>query len=63
MSCLDNPCLILKSSNPITCSTVIPTTGFRLPARNISAASDTAFISSLGNYLVAKVESCADALI
>lgn len=61
----------IKSSTQTDGSSVLTKAGFGQPARIIIADSDTAFISSVGNYLVAqpgfnvvaKVESCADALI
>lgn len=63
--------MIIKSSTQLAGSTVIANAGFGQPARIIIADSDAAFVSSIGNYLVAqpgfnvvaKVESCADALI
>jgi len=61
--------MIIKSQT--TGSTVVTSGGFSGPARIIIADSDAAFTSSLSSYLlaqpgfniVAKVESCADALI
>jgi DNA-binding NarL/FixJ family response regulator len=63
--------MIIKTNSQTTGTPVMTTAGFGQPARIIIADSDTAFISSLSNYLtahpgfdvVAKVESCADALI
>lgn len=61
--------MIIKSQP--TGSTVVTAGGFSVPARIIIADSDAAFTNSLSNYLLAqpgfnilaKVESCADALI
>lgn len=63
--------MIIKSSTQPHGTTVITTPGITRAARIIIADSDTAFTSSISNYLmaqpgfniVAKVESCADALI
>lgn len=65
------PSMTIKIDSQMTGATVITSVGYGQPARIIIADSDTAFISSLSNYLtaqpgfnvVAKVESCADALI
>ncbi len=63
--------MIIKSSSQATEAAVITAAEYGQPVRIIIADSDTAFTSSLSNYLtaqpgfniVAKVESCADALI
>ena len=63
--------MIIKANNTSGVTPVVTAAGFSQPARIIIADSDTAFTSTLSTFLtaqpafnvVAKVESCSDALI